>query len=163
MIRIRSVALGLAILACSAAVAGAQSTTATPPAGAHGRHEHGAWDKGGRKGMMGGRVFKGIDLTADQKTRIKAIGERYRSEFRTLRGADQKGAQANTQGARRERPNFTPEQRQQMQSLRERQMAEVRGVLTAEQQKQFDANLADMKARREAHQKERGARTQKQG
>ena len=168
MIRIRSVALGLALLGGSAAVAGAQSTTTTPPAA--GRHEHGGRGKGGaygamggRHGMMGGRLFKGIDLTADQKTRIQQIGERYRSEFRALHGTAQKGAQAQGQGARRERPQLTPEQRQQMQALRQRQMTEVRGVLTAEQQKQFDANVADMKARRDAHQKEHGARSQKQG
>jgi len=160
MIRIRSVALGLAILTGSAVAAGAQSTT-TPPAG---QRQHGAWGKGGEHGMMGRRLFNGIDLTADQQARIKQINEKYRDEMRSQFGAAKpQGGQGDVQGARRERPQLTPEQRQQMRALHDRQVAEIRGVLTPAQQQRFDANLADAKAKREAHMKDRGARHQRQG
>lgn len=157
MIRIRSVALGLAILAGSAVAAGAQTTT--PPAGQQHR-AHGAWKQGGQHGMMGRRLFNGIDLTADQKAQIKQIHEKYRGEMRAQFGAAQKGAQGDVQGARRERPQLTPEQRQQMRAQHEREMAEIRGVLTPAQQQRFDANVADMKAQREAHMKNRGQQRQ---
>lgn len=164
MSKFRSAALGLAILAGSAATAAAQSTTqpgTTPPAGQHQRHggHYGARGHMGG-GRMGAALFKGIDLTADQKARIKTIRERYQAEGKSLRDSakpDMDAARAaRSRGdstAARAAFERTAGVREKMRALHDRQVNEVRGVLTAAQQKQFDANLADMKARRDAHEK----------
>jgi Spy/CpxP family protein refolding chaperone len=174
MSKLRSAALGLAILAGSAATATAQSTTpsTTPPAAGA---RHGGWRKGGdaadgqygARGRMGGRMqaalFKGIDLSADQKARIKAIRERYQAEGKSLRESvkpDMDAARAaRSRGdstAARAAFERTAGAREKMRALRDRQMGEVRGVLTASQQTQFDANLADLKARHQEHGKRGG-------
>ena len=88
-------------------------------------------------------LFAGIDLTDAQKDQIAKIGEKYRAEREALRPA---GGQ--TQGP----PDSTT--RAKMSDLRTRSNADYRAVLTADQQKIFDKNIADLKARMEARQKQ---------
>jgi len=89
--------------------------------------------RGGRPGdVMSGRAgLAGVNLTEDQKTRVKAINKKYGDELKELRKAN--GNDGVGQNA---------ELRAKIQGIAERERDEIRGVLTAEQRVQFDANLA---------------------
>lgn len=192
MNKFRSAALGLAILAGSAATAAAQSTT-TPnrtPAAAGERQGRGPYGTSGRMGgrrmgkprmggcRMGGRrtgermeagLFDGIDLSADQKARIQTIRDRYRAEGDSLRDVARPDMEA-ARNARRNgdstaaRASFdrTAAVREKMRALHERQASEVRGVLTADQQRKYDANLAELKTRRQEKGKDGAGKRRKQ-
>lgn len=91
-----------------------------------------------RGGGMGGLLLKDITLTDAQKEQVKAIREKYLPQMVQLRKAGQavgKPDEAN---------------RAQMADLQSRQVAEIRVILTADQQVIFDRNLAEMKARADA-------------
>jgi Spy/CpxP family protein refolding chaperone len=129
-------AFGLALSLGAVGVASAQS--AQQPQ----RQEHG--ERGMRRRGPGGELFKNITLTADQKIRLKDLRKSEKpnddvrkamEEVRTLR---QRG---DTAAARAKMEALRP----QMEQARERQFAAMRSILTAEQQKQFDANVAEWK------------------
>ena len=88
-------------------------------------------------------LFAGIDLTDAQKDQIAKIGEKYQAEREALRPAG--GQQAGP-------PDSTT--RAKMDDLRTRSNADYRAILTADQQKVFDKNVADMKAHMEARMKQ---------
>jgi Spy/CpxP family protein refolding chaperone len=88
-------------------------------------------------------LFAGITLTDAQKDQIAKIGEKYRAEREALRPA---GGQ--TQGP----PDDAT--RAKMDEIRTKSNAEYRAVLTADQQKIYDKNVADMKERMEHRQKQ---------
>jgi Spy/CpxP family protein refolding chaperone len=92
-----------------------------------------------RGGGMGGMLLKDITLTDAQKDKIKTIRETYLPRQMELR----KAAQA-TGGPPDEAT------RSKMMDLQTKQAADIRAVLTADQQVVFDKNLAEMKARMEA-------------
>ena len=92
-----------------------------------------------RRGGMGGMLLKDITLTDAQKNQIKVIRENYLPQQMNLR----KAAQA-TGGPLDEAT------RAKMVDLQAKQSAEIRAVLTADQQVVFDRNAAEMKARMEA-------------
>jgi Spy/CpxP family protein refolding chaperone len=92
-----------------------------------------------RGGGMGGMLLKDINLTDAQKTQIKTIREKYAPQQLELR----KSVQA-TGGP----PDDAT--RTKMMDLQTKQAAEIRAVLTADQQTAFDKNLAEMKARMDA-------------
>jgi Spy/CpxP family protein refolding chaperone len=87
--------------------------------------------QGGRRGgpgMMRGHrpdPFKGITLTEAQKTRIDSIHKAYRTRMDSLRTANTGDRSA-------------------FRTLMESQGKDVRGVLTADQQKVYDANVKAM-------------------
>jgi Spy/CpxP family protein refolding chaperone len=89
-----------------------------------------------RGGGMGGMLLKDITLTDAQKAQVKTIREKYLPQQLELR----KAAQA---------VGGPPDEatRSKMMDLQSKQAAEIRAILTADQQAQFDKNLADMKAR----------------
>jgi Spy/CpxP family protein refolding chaperone len=87
-----------------------------------------------RGGGMGGMLMKDITLTEAQKAQIKTIREKYLPQQMELR----KSAQA-VGGP----PDAAT--RAKMTDLRDKQAAEIRAVLTADQQKTFDHNLHEMK------------------
>jgi len=89
-----------------------------------------------RGGGMGGMLLKDITLTDAQKDQIKTIREKYVPKQLEL----QKAVQATGTPA-------DDATRAKMAELRSQQSAEIRAVLTADQQVQFDKNLAEMKAR----------------
>lgn len=128
---IRIAVAGLALCA-SASVAGAQGT---PPQG----HEGHQGDKAAMKGMhgKGGKhmmLMKGITLTADQQAKLDAIHEKHRAAM---------GPMSPDGG----RPDENA--RAKRMAGMEKQYGEIRGILTPDQQKVFDANLEEMKQRRE--------------
>jgi Spy/CpxP family protein refolding chaperone len=89
-----------------------------------------------RGGGMGGMLLKDITLTDAQKNQIKTIREKYMPQQMELR----KAAQA-TGGPPDEAT------RAKMMDLQNKQAAEIRAILTADQQATFDKNLAEMKSR----------------
>ena len=142
-----SMALGLALSLGAVGAASAQATQQPQ------RQEQG--ERGMHRRGPGGELLKGITLTADQKARLKELrkDEKPNPEFRKAmeeaRALRQKG---DTAGARAKMQALRP----QMEEQRERQFAAMRSVLTPDQQKQFDANVAEWKQR--AAQRQEGRR-----
>jgi Spy/CpxP family protein refolding chaperone len=111
---------------------------ATSVAAAQGQNEpQGQGER--RGGAMGGMLLKDINLTDAQKAQVKTIREKYAPQQLELR----KSAQA-VGGPLDEAT------RAKMIDLQTKQAAEIRAVLTADQQATFDKNLADQRARMEA-------------
>jgi Spy/CpxP family protein refolding chaperone len=101
--------------------------------------------------MMEHMLLQGITLTDDQKAKLedvhkteraqmKANGQNGRAEFDAIRDARQKGDSATAN-------KLMAEQRTQMDARRDAQIASIRGLLTGDQQKQFDTNVTTMKQR----------------
>jgi Spy/CpxP family protein refolding chaperone len=91
-----------------------------------------------RGGGMGGMLLKDINLTEAQKAQVKTIRDKYVPQMMDLR----KSAQAVG--------SMDDATRSKMTDLQSKQSAEIRAVLTADQQATFDKNVADMKARMDA-------------
>lgn len=125
MIRIRTAALGLALSLFAGATALAQGG---PPGGGRGM--------GANQTEM---LLQGIELSEEQKGKLKTIDEKYAPKQKEFRDAMMAARE------RGERPG--PEQMQQMRELQGKQRDEIRGVLTTEQQVKFDANVKQMQER----------------
>jgi Spy/CpxP family protein refolding chaperone len=95
---------------------------------ADGRGRGGSGGPGG-SGRAEQALLRGITLSADQQQRVDAIRARYRSQMEQAR-----------QGSGGDRT--------QMRTMMEKQQAEIRAVLTPDQQVQFDQNAADARAQR---------------
>jgi Spy/CpxP family protein refolding chaperone len=87
---------------------------------------------------MGGMILKDITLTDAQKAQVKTIRDKYVPQQMELR----KAAQATG--------SYDDATRAKMMDLQTKQAAEIRAILTADQQTQFDKNVAEMKARMDA-------------
>ena len=87
----------------------------------------------GRGRAMGGRILEGITLTDAQKAQQKVIREKYAPQMMQLRKT------AETTG--------TPVDEAKMAEIRGAQIAELRAILTAEQQVIFDRNAAELQAK----------------
>ena len=130
---VHSAALAAALVlgaACAQRPATAQTTTPTPQtstteAGGE-RMRRGPGGRGGDRMQM---LFNGITLSADQQSQIQAIREQHRS---ANQGLD---------------PRNNPDDRTKMMNDMQAQMSEMRAVLTADQQVQFDKNVAEMRQR----------------
>jgi Spy/CpxP family protein refolding chaperone len=146
MSSVRTLALGALMIVGVAGISAAQSTT-TPPA-----REHRAGEMRGGRGPGGDRGFgRDLNLTDAQKAQIKAIHTKYQPQNEALRNqakpfmdaaraARQKGDTAAA------RTNFE-KARQVMQggqSFRTQQNAEIRAILTPDQQAKFDARQKKM-------------------
>lgn len=92
----------------------------------------------GRGGPGGARaeqaLLRNITLSADQQQRVDSIRARYRTQMEQMR--QQSGGDRDAM-------------RGQMRTTMEKQQAEIRDVLTPDQQRQFDQNVADMRSRME--------------
>jgi len=130
-----AMALGLALSFGAVGAASAQS--AQQPTREHA-------ERGGRRGPG---LLKGITLTPDQKTKLQALRkdeksdasrEQFRKAMADVRAARQRG---DTAAAKAQMQTM----RTQMEQSREREFASMRSILTPDQQKQFDANVADWK------------------
>jgi Spy/CpxP family protein refolding chaperone len=119
---IRNAVIALAIGAAIPAAATAQ--------GPGGQGQEGGPRRGGGMQML----MKDITLSADQQAQVEKIGLAAREEMRAL-GPMQPGTPPDSAT------------RAKRDELRKKQYAEVRKVLTAEQQKTFDANIAEMEKR----------------
>ena len=150
MRKTRVMALVVASLVSTASFAGAQA----PAAGAQaGRHAMGRGMEG-RRGERGG-ALRGIKLSDAEQVKVKAIDTKYAAEGKTLRESMKPAMQeartlrqkGDTAGLRalwdKNKGN-----RDQMQALRVRQQTEIRGVLSAENQKLFDVNVQEQAKRR---------------
>jgi Spy/CpxP family protein refolding chaperone len=84
---------------------------------------------------MGGMLLKDITLTEAQKDQIKTIREKYAPRQLELRSSIQATGVADAAT------------RAKMTELQTQQAAEIRVILTADQQKTFDHNLHEMKER----------------
>ena len=92
-----------------------------------------------RAGGMGGMLLKDITLTDAQKEQVKAIREKYLPQQLELRKATQ------ATGKPADQATYS-----KMMDLQEKQAAEIRALLTPDQQKVFDQNLKAMRDRMEA-------------
>jgi protein CpxP len=131
--------LGLALSLGAVGVASAQATQQP-------KREHA--ERGMRRGP-GGELLKGITLTDAQKAQMKELrkNEKPNAQFtkamEDARAARQRG---DTAAARAQMEALRP----QMEQARERRFAAIRGILTPDQQKQFDANVAQWKQHADA-------------
>jgi Spy/CpxP family protein refolding chaperone len=149
MLHIKTISLALALCAGGAVTAGAQAASpatksdTTVISGQPNRHQM----RGGRTDRGYRSLFNGIDLSSAQRTRVDSIREKYQAEAKPLRdqmmpamkearAARESGDSAKLQAARRS----MSEPRDKMVSLRKQEVAEIRGVLTPEQQATFDKN-----------------------
>ena len=120
----------------------------------------------GMEGRRGGRgmgmgFLRGLELTDDQKARIKAIHEANKpnpADFEALKSIRE---------ARRNGGTITEEQRAQMKELRQARKAkmdqvhqQILAVLTPEQKTQLEARKAEMQKRREEFRQKRQERIQ---
>ena len=112
--------------ACAQKPATAQTTTPSPQTSTQ---QDGCEPGGRRGGDRMQRLFNGITLTADQQSQVQAIRERHRSEMQALS------------------PRENPDDRAKMMQNMQAQMAEIRAILTPDQQTQFDKNVAEMRDR----------------
>ena len=122
---IRTATLAVALCVGMTSVAAAQGA---PPQG-----------QGQGRGERSGMLLKDINLTDAQKDQIKTIREKYMPQQVELRKASQ------ATGAQPDEATRT-----KMMDLQTKQAAEIRAILTADQQVTFDKNLAEMKARMES-------------
>ena len=127
--RLRLALASVALLALSASAALAQDPQAPPPGGGMG----GMGGMGMRQGGPGRRIqalLAGITLTAQQQAAVDSIQAAYTPRMRAL----------FTPGG----PPADSASRARMAELRSNQDKDVRAVLTPDQQKIFDKNLAEM-------------------
>lgn len=184
MLKFRTAAISAAAVIGLAVLAGAQ--VPARPDSAHrgmdrgGRHgdmrgmRRGGMQRGGMRGVRGGegRLMKDLNLNNAQKSKIKAIHEKYqpqyktlreqgRAQFESLRSARQKG---DTSAAARQRFQQQREQfRQRADALRTQERNEIRAILTAEQRAKWDAAAKHreerFRQRKDRMQQRRGARS----
>ena len=165
--------LGLVLVVGAAGAAAAQSTRPdTRPDSAQTKRDRGdRGDRGMRGRGLGGpnsALLRGITLTDAQKTKIQALRKEQRSEMEKNReqfSAVMKEARDARQRGDTVTARAKMEQvRAQMVKQRERQVASLRTILTAEQQKHFDANVAAWKERgREGGHRDHGGQPRKSG
>jgi protein CpxP len=174
MTTIRSTLFALVVAASAtvAATAGAQSS-----APANGQRiersksdstkwkgERGEGRKGGKMGP-GRSALRGVNPTDAQKAQIKTIHEKYQTQFQASRAA-MKPAMDEAKAARQRGDTAgvraalakTAGARQQAETLRTQEAAEIRAILTPAQQQTFDANVAKAKAQGDRMRGEHGKR-----
>ena len=146
--------LGLALVAGAAGAAIAQSAQRPNARPDTTERDHRGWDaeRGGRRrGGPDGMLLKGITLTDAQKTRIKALHEEQKSDMQKnreqFRGVMQDARAARERGDTATARAKMEQVRSEMAKQREHEIAMLRTILTPEQQKQLDANVAAMKER----------------
>ncbi|HEX5830856.1 MAG TPA: Spy/CpxP family protein refolding chaperone [Gemmatimonadaceae bacterium] len=130
--------IAIAGLALALAAGSIQAQQPQPQGGERGQRQEEM--RGMRRGAMqpGRALFRGITLTDAQQAQVKTIQEKYRPQFQTLREEMRSG---------RDSAGPIPATRAGMQQLMQAQQQELRGVLTADQQRTFDANVKEMRER----------------
>ena len=144
MSSVRTLALGALMIVGVAGVSAAQST-ATPPS------------RGPRSGQMqarrgtGGEFGRDLNLTDAQKAQVKAIRQKYQPQKEALR-AQSKPFMDAARAARQKGDSATARSNMEKahqvmqggQSIRTQEMAEIRAILTPDQQAKFDARQKTM-------------------
>ena len=121
----------------------------------------GRGDRGGRFGRGGhgmrGGMFRGIELTEDQKTRVKQINDSFRQRTQSLheqlRAKRQELRQASEGGTFNEalatqKLTETAGLQAKLMGERFKMRQEMESVLTAEQKAQIEQKRAEFKAKR---------------
>jgi hypothetical protein len=86
-------------------------------------------------------LTKGIKLTSAEKKQLKAIEKRYDAQFRSLRKSERAADRAaKKNGTTDDDAAFSA----QLSQLRTQERAEMRAVLTSQQQSIFDSNVAKL-------------------
>ncbi|WP_284348340.1 Spy/CpxP family protein refolding chaperone [Roseisolibacter agri] len=168
--------LALVVGAATATIAQAPAGSGSRPAASdtarhdgHARGERGGPRGGERGGERGGRggpggpgsmLLRGITLTDAQKQQLQALrpargGQNDAAREQTRKLMDEARAARQRGDTAAANARFT-QLRTQMQQQRDRDVAAMRNVLTAEQRKQFDANVAELKQREQDRPQERG-------
>lgn len=113
---LRTLALGTALVVGAASVASAQTTETRP--------------MGSMQQSRPNPALKGIDLTPAQQAKVDSINAKYRSMMPAMT------------------PGTPPDSAMRMKrsEMMTERNTEYRAVLTPDQQKTFDKNVADMKA-----------------
>src|SRR6267142_1087205 len=117
------------------------------------RHGH-RWGGRGEGGDMHGMMFRGLNLTDDQKARMKQIGQSFRERTQSLRqelrAKQQELRQANEGGTSNE--SLATQKLQESASLQAKLMGErfklrqeMLSVLTPEQKTQMEQKRAEFK------------------
>jgi Spy/CpxP family protein refolding chaperone len=116
--------------------AGSTMTPGSPNASVADGGRDGRGGPGGRGGQGRGDqlLLRGITLSADQQQRVDTIRARYRGQMDQMRQQSGGDRDAN---------------RTQMRTMMEKQTAEIRAVLTPDQQTLFDQNMAEVRSRME--------------
>jgi Spy/CpxP family protein refolding chaperone len=156
-------AAAVAMTAVTAGMLAAQPPAVTPAPGApagQGQHGDHARTRGpGGRGGMRAQLLRDITLSDAQRTQIRAIADRYRAQQRQLADDARAKWRGDRPAARRDagaRPDsatraaFRAEReafRTRVRDLRQRQLAEMRAVLTPAQQASFDRNVAALRER----------------
>jgi protein CpxP len=149
--------LSVVVFAASIALAQTSQTQQSEKTNTHGWHgEKG--DRGGRRGGhgMGGMMFRGLNLTDDQKARMKqasvSFDERTQSLRQELKAKRQELHQANAGGTFNEA--LATQKLQESAGLQAKLMGErlklrqeMMSILTPEQKTQLDQQRAEFKAR----------------
>lgn len=164
MNRSRVIAFVVASMLSTVSVAGAQVAAPGSARAAHpGRSAEGARPREG--------LLRGVTLNHAERTRLKEIRGEHRAEARGLREslkpAMQEARAARQKGdtaAARAVMARTAKDRAALRALQTRQRAEVRSVLSPDNQRQFDANVQQAgRHRTAAAKKGRGSRTRRHG
>lgn len=103
------------------------------------------------------RLFRGVKLTPDERTKLSAIRDQYRTQLqplvhqiRTARHSIRTAAaRADTAAVNAARATLR-DVRSSFAAARSKWMSDARGVLTADQQAQFDKNVTRMQSREAA-------------
>jgi Spy/CpxP family protein refolding chaperone len=146
----RVIALVVASLVSTAAVAQAQAPASADRVAR--QEQRGVKVKGerGTRGARGrGGMLRGLELSEAERTKLAAIRARHRTEGQSLRttrrpamlelrAARLKGDTAAVRALR----DRDAGGRTQLEALHDRQLAEIRGALSAENQRLFDGNVA---------------------
>ncbi len=144
-----AIAAALAAVLCAApAVLAAQPATTQPPAGTAGQPPMGGGPgMGGRRGGPMQMLLEGVTLTDAQRAKFDSMQTANRARMQAMRGQGGQAAQgaAPDSAARAQR-------RQEMDAQR----TAMRAMLTPDQQKTFDANVARMQQIRQQRMREGG-------
>lgn len=150
-----SMGLGLALIVGAAGAAAAQSTRpdTRPDSVRAQRGERGdRGDRGMRRSGPGGpdrALLKGITLSDAQKTRLQELRKEQRPEMEKSRerfsAVTKEAREARQRGDTVTARAKMEQVRTEMSQQRERQIAALRTILTSDQQKQLDANVAEWK------------------
>lgn len=111
----------------------ALAVAAVIPAAASAQAPSGQAQEGGPRRNGPSPLMKDITLTAEQEVEMEKIRVATMAEMQALRGQPGTPLDSTT--------------RAKLGELRKKQTADIRKILTADQQKTFDANLAEMEKR----------------
>ena len=160
--------LSVVVFAASIALAQTQQGQTTDKTNTPGWHGEGRGHRRGGHGK-GGMMFRGLNLTEDQKAKMKQISQSFRERTQSLRqelkAKRQELHQANAGGTFNEA--LATQKLQESASLQARMMGEqiklrqeMLSVLTAEQKTQMEQKRAEFKTRWAERRQHKGERNQ---